>query len=187
MPDLTVSWDNLDDAFGDLEKECTDIVRGLLVQTWTHILARTPQYYGGFAASWTWTYSPSNFKDRSNLLPHGDRPSRTLEAIFANPLDLRRKGDGYAVTIANNASRGKDAEFKLGRMVYFTNGVDHGEGPYSVTVEEYPDYRLRPVNRPGRPVARTLDQVQSLYGNDIRRTTAERFKSLRLGGAADNS
>lgn len=185
MPDAALSisaqWNNLDEAFADLEQECTDVVRGLTVFLWNSILTKTPQYFGGMAASWTYTYSASNAKDRSNSVK---REAGWREGSMFGPPDLKYRGHPVAIAIANAASAGKDSEFKLGRTVYLTNGVNHGEGPYSVTVENYDAGSLRLYNRPGRPVSRSLDAIQSKFGDDISKRYAQQLRAMKIGGGS---
>lgn len=172
---VTLEWDNLDQAFEQFEaEEITPIVRGLAVFLWDSILRKTPQYFGGMAASWTWTYSPSNFKDRSQRVTQ--REPADLQILF--------RGHPAAIAIANAASAGRDAEFKLGRTIYFTNGVNHGEGYYAGVVESWDSDKLRTFNRPGKPLSRSLDMIQSRFGTDISRGMAVKFKDMKIGGAS---
>ena len=120
---LKVKWKDLDKAFDEFEAEVTDITRGLTVLLWNSILVKTPQYFGGMAASWTYTYNAGNKQDRSDTI----RPVELAEDSLwvTDAYRIKRRGDTEAIGIANAASAGRDSGFKLGRTVYFTNGVDH--------------------------------------------------------------
>lgn len=179
-------WEGLDEALGELERELTDVTRGMTVHLFYSILARTPQYYGGMAASWSYNYNGRAY-DRSNLIPARAAEARAtlwdqvLPDSKAEPA-VRRRGDGWAINLAESANAGEDSLFRLGRKTYITNGVDHGEGPYSGEVETWKTTPpLRAANLPGQPVARSLDMVLSLYGNGVKAGQAQRLKAWRIG------
>ena len=89
------------------------------------------------------------------------------------------RGHPTAIAIANAASSGKDAQFKLGDTVWFANGVNHGEGDYAGTVESG-EVKLRGVNLPGEPVKRTFDFIGVYYEN-ISPNKAYTLKATHLG------
>lgn len=172
-------WTNLDAAFAELEAECTDIIRGLTVRVWNGILVKTPQYYGRMAASWTYCLNNEVFYDRSDEV---DPQSNQLDANnFRSPFDFQplRKGHPDAIAVANAANKGRDRAFRLGNTVYLTNGVDHGEGPYSQAVEDG-EVVLRSVNLPGAPASRTLDWAGTYY-KSVSRAKAQSLKTLSIG------
>ncbi len=177
MPDinLPVRWSadgSFDKAFDELEKELEDVVRGLTVEVWNSILYRTPQFFGRMAASWSYSLDYPAFWDRSNMVAVGDTEE---------PGAVKSRGHLEAIAVARASSAGIDTRFRLGDEVFIANGVDHGEGPYSGAIEAG-DVMLRPINRPGRPVTRTMDFIQSRYGNDsgISANAAIRLKGLKL-------
>lgn len=173
MVDLEVDlqWENLDEAFADLEQECTEIVRGLTIQSWNFVLSETPQWFGRMAASWSYSLDFPVYADRSDQVPSDDGEGGE---------DILRKGHPAAISIANAASVLPMTSFALGDAVWFANGVDHGEGPYASIAED--GYKLRPVNRPGQMVRRALDRVQARFGDDISPAQASILKSIKAGG-----
>jgi len=184
--DVNFGWEpgSLEAAFAVLERECTNIIRGLTVQVWDSILLRTPQYAGGMVASWTYSLNAPQFYDRSDFVD-----SRALAMGNVNTfrsVNPRSRGDLAAISIADGINVGREQAFRLGDMVYISNGVDHGEGPYAYDVESGA-VRLRAANLPGRPVSLTLDRIGARYGQDISPYTAARLKSLRIGGISAES
>lgn len=186
--DLDCEWERgtLDAAFAELERECGAVVRGLTVSLWNSVLKKTPQFAGGMAASWSYSIGAPQFYDRSNMidvdsLAAGQDKNGRWSVV--NPL---RQGHMDAINIANDDNVGSESPFKLGDTVYLANGVDHGEGPYSFDVESGV-VRLRSVNLPGAPLARSLDLITNRYGQDISPRVAERLKALRIGGSSASS
>lgn len=179
--DFKWEGDSLDRAFAELEKECEQIVRGLTVELWRGVLSKTPQMFGRMAASWTYSLNEPHYVDRSRQVPdpEGQKQSALAYSNFGEFKGLWR-GHPVAIAIANAANAGKDAAFRLGDTVWFANGVDHGEGPYSEAVESG-EIRLRKLNRPGQPVARTLDRAHSMYSEGVSAHGGARLKLLRLG------
>lgn len=175
---VDLSWDNLDQAFSELEKDCTEVVRGITVELWNSILIKTPQYFGGMAASWNYTYNKADVANRTSMIPA--RVAMESDSWFSH--SPTRRGDPFAIGIANAASAGKDASFKLGKMVYINNGVFHDEGEYSAIIESYEPTQLRTFNRPGKPVHRSLDMIATRYGQDVSRNAAAYLKNLKIGG-----
>jgi len=184
MVDVEVSWDNLDAAFDAFENECAEVVRGVTVQVWNGVLSKTPQFEGRMAASWSYSVGSPNYVDRSNMVDHDT--SKLAAHRFSDLgsfLGLYR-GHPIAIGVANAANRGADRVFKLGDQVHIANGVDHGEGPYSDDVEAG-RVALRPENRPGEPVRRTLDWIEARYA-DINQNQAMTLRSLTIGGLSGN-
>lgn len=186
MLKVTARIDGLDQAFNELAEELAQVARGLSVVIWNSVLEKTPQYAGRMAASWTYSLGTPVFVDRSKTMSTGlgDVPPGyvTINRLTGEEEFIgRRKGDPEAIGIANFASEGADAGFKLGMTIWMANGVDHGEGAYSGDVEGG-GVRLRSVNRPGAPVKRTLDAVTTRYGKGISSFDAEYLKNLRIGG-----
>lgn len=176
MLEVTAEWENLDEAFAELEAECTAVTRGLTVYLWRGILSRTPQFDGRMVASWSYSLGQPNYADRS---------SEATIRKEAGPTQPFRRGDRPSIDIANRYSSGADLPFRLGDQVFIANGVDHGEGPYSVKVEEG-GVRLRPMNLPGAPVRRTLDSVSTNFGLDVSQAYAASLKQLKIGQHSAN-
>ena len=175
---MTNQWRDLGKAFAELEAELGDVARGLTVQVFNGILSKTPQYLGRMAASWTYSIGVPEYVDRSDLVepPAVKGPSGFID--YGEFSGLWR-GHPFAISIAGSANAGKDAAFRLGDKVYISNGVDHGEGPYSQAVEDG-DVILRAVNRPGAPVSRTIDRI-GVTSQNISPLRARTLKSLRIG------
>ena len=177
--DLEIDWVDINEALDELEAELTDVCRGLSVRVWNSVLSKTPQFMGRMAASWNYTIGTPEYVDRSGLV---DPLSEKLPSHRFNDLGEFRglyRGHPFAIEIANNACAGRDQQFKLGDTVWITNGVDHGEGPYSGEIEEG-NVNLRPENRPGMPVARTEDMVDARYA-EISQAQAETLRHLTIG------
>lgn len=171
MIEITAEWDNLDTAFAELEKECEEVVRGLTISMWKSILRYTPQYEGRMAASWTYSIGAPVYADRSEMVGAG--PDRGFRSFIPY-----QKGSRPAIEVANQMGT-PSQPMRLGDVVYISNGVNHGEGPYSQDIEDG-NINLRAVNRPGQPVARTLALVQGRYGADISRAAAGQLKRMRF-------
>lgn len=178
-----MSWTGLDDEFAKLEAECTDIIRGLTVRVFNSVLSRTPQFLGRMAASWEYSIGAPSFVDRSDLV----FSKELMEKGYYKDSWKLKKGNPAAIYIANAANAGRDKAFKLGDIVYFANGVNHGEGPYAGAVEDG-SVRLRSVNLPDAPASRALDWANDFY-SDITPNKAETLKSLTIGvaDASDDS
>jgi len=169
---ITLEWENLDQAFDELEEECRKVVRGITLQAWQFVLRETPQFYGRMAASWSYSLGVPAYTDRSAMI----EPNIP---VGAEPPLPRRKGHQEAIDIANQYNAGPVQYFQLGDVVFFANGVDHGEGPYSASVED--GYGLRAENRPGQMVRRALDQIGLRYADDISRRRANELMNLKMG------
>lgn len=185
MLELTLDTSDLDRAFDELSDELGQVARGMSVELWNMVLARTPQFAGRMAASWTYSLNAPVFVDRSGAIAMelDQMPSHlvgtdpyTGDEVFGG----RKRGDPEAIALANFASYGAEVEFKLGMTIWMANGVDHGEGAYSDAVETG-KVRLRSVNRPGAPMQRSVDTINSRYGIDVSPGVAARLKSLRIG------
>jgi hypothetical protein len=156
----------------------TNVVRGLTVRTFNGILSKTPQYLGRMAASWTYSIGAPQYIDRSSQVQPPAVKDISGFIDYGEFTGLWR-GHPLAIALANAASANRDSSFKLGDTVYISNGVNHGEGPYSQDIEDG-NITLRSVNRPGAPVARTLDSIGAMYGN-VSPARAATLKSLRIG------
>lgn len=178
------AWVGLDQAFAELEAELTDVARGLTVRVFNGILSKTPQYLGRMAASWTYSIGAPEFVDRSTLVGNHIEKSPSGFIDYGAFTGFAR-GNPIAIGIANTANVGRDKAFKLGDVVYLSNGVNHGEGPYSQDIESG-NIILRAVNQPGAPVARTLDWAGVFYA-DISPNKARTLKSLSIGKADASS
>ena len=180
-------WSGLDAAFAELEAELTDVVRGMTVKIFNGFLSKTPQFMGRMTASWTYSLNVPEYVDRSSLVdPEAEKLASHRFTNLGTFKGLYR-GHPLAIEIANAANVGKDNGFKLGQTVYLSNGVDHGEGPYAQDIEDG-NIILRAENRPGAPVARTLDWASVAY-KDVTPTAARALKNLRIGsnGSRDDS
>ena len=169
--EVKTQWQGLDEAFAALEAECTDIVRGLTVSAWRAVLRATPQYSGDMAASWNYCLNTPTFTNRAGQ----------AERVWVDEMSFipYRRGDSPAIAIANSSNAGRDAAFKLGDRVIFTNGSDHGQGDYAQQAWDG-TLPLRTVNLMGRPLGRTLDEIESRYGTGISRAAAGQIKNLRI-------
>lgn len=173
---VSLRWRDLDRAFALIEQELSDVARGMSVEIWNGVLAKTPQYFGRMAASWTYSIGSPQFYDRS------------IEAAAVNMVPLQQfgppkglwRGHPDAVAIANSHSRGADKAFRLGDTVFISNGVNHGEGAYSQAIEDGLVY-LRHLNRPGRPAQRTLDSAAVRYAKGTTRQRAHVLKQMSIG------
>jgi hypothetical protein len=172
MLELENTWEGLDAAFLELEAECASVIRGLTVEAWGRVLNTTPQFYGRAVASWSYSLGSPVFVDRSDDVWFG-QDWRTED-------NRKSRGSTAAIGIANSFNLGKDHAFKLGDTVWFANGVDHGEGPYSQALEDA-TISLRSVNRPGHMVKRAIDYIQAKYGEDVKPSSAARLKGLTIG------
>lgn len=173
------NWRGLDAAFAELEAELTNVARGLTVRTFNSILSRTPQYLGRMAASWTYSIGHPEYVNRSDrvdpeaekLASHRYRDLGSFKGLY--------RGHPLAIAVANVANAGRDSAFRLGDVVYISNGVNHGEGAYSQDIEDG-NITLRAENRPGAPVSRTLDFIGTFY-RDTSPIKARALKSLHIG------
>ena len=167
---VTAEWDNLDAAFAELEAECADVVRGMSVDIFNTILDWSPQYFGRYVSSWTYSIGAPVFRtdDTYNYVEE--------DQGFA---EIRRKGDSEPIATAKAFNRGRDKAFKLGDTIYIANGADHGEGPYAAGIEDG-SIRLRPVNLPGAPATRALDRAGAWYANDVNKTHAAKLKAMSI-------
>lgn len=179
-------WDHLGDlvrALDELEDECERIIRGLTVSIWNGILLKTPQFLGRTAASWTYSLDAPVFVDRSDVM-EGELAPASERYDPADPgsdeyVMARYRGHRTAITYANMQSLGVPDKFKLGQTVFISNGAREGEEKHVTGIEGGWTY-LRAVNRPGRPMKRTLDAVQARYGEDISPQQAVTLKFTRI-------
>ena len=171
---VEVDWIDLDGAFAALEVELTQVARGLSVRAWDSLLSKTPQSFGRMTASWNYSLNQPDFTDRSH-----EAWSANRGAADQGPTRGLYRGHPVAIAIANANNIGKDARFVLGDTVYFSNGVNHGEGPYSQAIEDG-SVQLRPINQPGRPAARTFDWLSQAYAN-VSAVQAKTLAAKKLG------
>lgn len=174
MLEVSIRWENLDEAFAELEAELTLTVRGMSVVLWNSILQKTPQFFGRLVASWTYSLNVPETVDRSSATWNGQYV----------PVDEHQSGASWAgnlpaIIAANSFNLGKDTAFKLGDVIYFSNGADHGEGAYADLAEKGL-IRLRAVNQPGEMVARTMDWASVHYSN-ISSDQSRRLSTKVLG------
>lgn len=174
--EVELDWDNFDEAFDSLEAEITNIVRGITVEVWNLILVRTPQFEGRMVASYTYSLNKPVFIDRSMEISPVDEEGNAA----ADHRRTFRAGSTTAINLANLESLGADGKFRLGDTVFISNGVDHGEGPYSQAIEDG-DIVLRSVNRPGRPARRALDWIAARYGVEVAPSRVTYLKNLSIG------
>ncbi len=176
-----MDWENLDEAFRELEATCEDVIRGMSIELWNGILSKTPQFHGRMAASWSYSLNTPEFYDRSGQV---DAESLKLPSgrytEFGTFKGLYR-GHPAAIAVANKGSAGRDRGFKLGDVIWIANGVDHGEGPYSQAIEDGEVF-LRAENRPGAPLRRSVDTLVARYAEDVSPRRAYTLSNLVLGG-----
>lgn len=167
-----LEWSNLDEALAGVEKELTDVARGISCELWNTVLDRTPQFYGHLVASWRYTLNTPTFVASdymgSDRLDNAGGPD--VEPVF--------RGHPRAIQVAVDASRGVDKRFRLGDTIWMANGADHGEGSYSARVESYEPEQLRERNRPGHAVQVSLSLVTLKLTNN---TPAAAWKSVQMG------
>lgn len=190
MLEVEVEWEGLDAAFEELEKQCAETVRGIAVEAWHRMLNQTPQFLGRMTASWSFCLGTPQFYDRSFAVdwnPGESAPRRKMfgggQFDYEEDLGAKYKGHPVAIELANSFNQGKELPFQLGMDIYFTNGVDHGEGPYAAAVEDG-SIRLRHVNQPGAPARRALDAVAAKYHIGVSEARGEVLRGLRIDGAA---
>lgn len=178
---LITEWENLDEAFEQLELECAEVVRGMSIEAWQFVLNQTPQYYGRLAASWTYSVGQPRFVDRSAAaMLNTEMPADFItDPDEGDVFSGRRKGDEAAIGIANFASAGNEMSFTLGATIFFSNGANHGEGPYAADVESG-SIRLRAVNQPGKMASRALDMLAARYGNQVSAGKAGTLRLMRI-------
>lgn len=170
MFEVTTEWDGLDEAFAMLEGECTGVVRGIAIEAWDRVLAQTPQLLGRLVASWTFSLNVPITVDRSFA----------VDVNIDAPL---QKGDPEAIDTANFYNRNAADGFQLGMDIFFSNGADHGEGPYASEVERGGAW-LRSENQPGRMAQRAFDTMAARYGQNVSAQRAAVLKTFRIGGAS---
>ena len=175
---LTLSWDNLDEAFASLEREVEDVVRGISVEVFHQITLRTPQYLGRMVASYTYSLNTPIAVDRSFLFGTYDSTGEFVSHPWVQP---QSKGSVRAIALAGQYNQGRELKFKLGDTVYITNGVDHGEGGYSGAVESGA-VKLRAVNRPGNAVHRAMVAIGAKYGKKVSHNAALKLRALQITG-----
>ena len=179
--ELKTSWDvdSFEKAFDELEAELEAAARGITVLAWDSILARTPQYTGAMAASWTYSIGNPIEIDRSHAINEEEIGAREINGrwVTSSP---KGKGDFEAIEVSNVFNIGNDSAFRLGDVVYIANGVDGDDGPYSAGVEDG-SIQLRAVNLPGAPIARTLDMIEARFATDMSDADARQLKQLRIG------
>jgi len=174
---LEFEWNNLDAAIAALIKEEVEpIVKGLAATAWMKILRYTPQKYGRLAASWSYSLGEPLYVDRSQTVPSSDdKDDHSLPIFWA--------GHKTAVNIANSFAVGRDSAFKLGDTIWFANGADHGDGPYSSFIENVDQSWLRLYNRPGHAVVRSMEFMETRFGEDVSASAAARLKQTKIGGS----
>lgn len=188
MPDLEIEleWEGLDEAFAELEQDCTDIVRGMTVWAWNNILQQTPQWSGALVVSWSYSLNAPHYVDRSEDLPPAEGGNEGFDEdgqFFINDFMGHHKGYSPNIAFANTFNAGNDLRFKLGDTVYISNGRE-SEDDYAEAIEgqDYGVVRLRSVNMPGRMAGRTLDRMHSMWdANGVSNIAAQNLKLLRVG------
>lgn len=167
---MAKNWIDLDKAFAELEAECAEIVRGITVEIFRHTLEMSPQYFGRYVSSWTYRVGKPEL---------WTNPEFDFVLEDAGGERIRRKGDTEAINAAKQHNAGREMEFKLGATVFISNGVDHGEGPYADLIEQEPDW-LRDVNKPGRPLGRSIDRAGLWYAHTVNPKRAPALRALRI-------
>lgn len=190
LPDMSKSqWVDFDKAMAELEGELEGVIRGISVHAFNSLLSKTPQFYGRMTASWDYQIGSSpSFYDRSEEVMTRFQADRE---DFDSPDQFSGfwRGHPAAIAIANNHSRGREAGFKLGNTIWITNGVDHGEGPYSDAIEQG-EVRLRAENYPdpSSPVKRTVEQMVKNFSGAARSNNVTfvewrwRLMNAKIGG-----
>jgi len=168
---LDAKWENLDEAFAELEKECTEVVRGITVEIFLHTLQMSPQYFGRYASSWTYKVGSPELG--------WTNPEFVYYEEDQGYAPVYRKGDYPALASAIKHNAGRDSVFKLGDTVFISNSVDHGQGPYAAAIEDG-TINLRAVNQPGRPLGRAIDRAGTWFAHDVNPKHAASLKAMRI-------
>lgn len=177
MLEMRFDSGSLEKALQELaEKELAPVVKGLAQEVWSSILVKTPQMFGRLTASWSYSVNTPIVVDRSSMIISNEEADKAREE--QGPFKYR--GHPAAIRIAYSMNQGNASSFKLGDTIYFANGADHGEGPYSQAIEEADPQWLRRFNRPGAMVRRTAQAVQAKYENGFSEDQAERLKRYQL-------
>lgn len=167
---MASNWIGLDEAFAELEQECTEIVRGITVEIFNHTLHMSPQYFGRYVSSWTYKVGSPDF---------WTNPEFNYFIEDTGGIPIGRKGDPEAIFSAVLHNAGREREFKLGDTVYISNGVDHGEGPYAEAIEDG-TISLRDVNQPGRPLGRSIDRAGVWYATSVNPARVPALRAMRI-------
>lgn len=182
MLDFQVGWRGLDDAFDELEAALGNVARGITVSAWKSILHRTPQWSGSLAASWTYSIGVPQIVDRSHLVTH-PTPQEDHDEVdgWINWEGVQHAGAAPAIQVARDASLGADTGFKLGDVVYISNGAYSSHlGMYAQAVEDE-EIPLRGVNMPGRPAYLTLRALDIKYSRGVSKAAAGQLRNLKIG------
>jgi hypothetical protein len=167
---MAKNWTGLDQAFAELEAEVTEIVRGITVEIFNHTLHMSPQRFGKYVSSWT--YDVGAPRPWSN--PQFDYITEDKGEVA-----LKRKGDREAIDAAVAHNAGHEMQYKLGDVVYISNGVVGDDGNYAALIEEEPEW-LRDVNKPGRPLGRSIDRAGVWYAHTVNPKRAPALRALRI-------
>ncbi len=160
------AWENLDAAFAELEAECTNVIRGMTVDIFKTAVTWSPQSKGVFVSSWQYSLN---------------RPVFWSNPEFANtPPETYMRGNREAIDAAFQANAGDDAPFKLGDIVYISNGAEGLDGEYGVLIEDG-TMRLRYENRGGsRPLGRAIDRAGTWYAHTVNPKHAAQLKAIKI-------
>lgn len=160
------TWENLDEAFAELEAECANVIRGMTVEIFHYVLQQSPQSRGRYVSSWQYSLN---------------RPVFWTNPEFADNLpETYMKGNQPAIESALQANAGDDTPYKLGDTVYISNGAEGLEGEYGYLIEDGL-INLRAENRGGiRPLGRAIDRAASWFANDVRPAHAAKLKATRI-------
>lgn len=185
MLEVELAWEpDFEAAFAELEKECADIVRGISVEAFKRVLYQTPQFFGRAVSSWSYSLNAPVFVDRSHMVDEAaiesDTANFTIRETKLGPVRAfygLSKGHMVGVNNALEMNKGNEQGYQLGMTIFFSNGVDHEEGPYAAGLEDG-SIRLRPINQPGAMASRAFDAMQAKYGHHSG-VSAERAKVLK--------
>jgi hypothetical protein len=185
MLELELEWEGLEEAFSELEQDCTDIVRGMTVWAWNTVLQQTPQWSGAMAVSWSYSLNSPHYEDRTHEAVNDtvEVDGKEMPLHQGREYSLLHKGYMPNIEVANAHSAGNDLPFRLGDTVYISNGVQ-SEDDYAQAIEDknYSVVNLRSANRPGAMMGRTLDRMQSMWNaNGVTPNAAQNLKLLKIG------
>ena len=190
----------VDEEFARLERELTEVIRGITVAIFQHTLILSPQFYGRFVESWTYGVGNSPFLYNAYLAvpPMNEQGHRAY--------GMAKAGDMYAIAKAQEGSAGHDELFQLGDTVWIANAASHveaGRGAANAQGRQHKDGKgdiidiadaiendaafistLRPENviegAAGRPLGRAVDAMEITLRDDMNKDTLEYFMTLRL-------
>lgn len=171
ITNITLVDTQLELWLAEIEKQATEVVKGLAIESFRTLLMTSAQFTGDFAANWN--VSVGNIDTFFKPLEH----SRLSKKYFANgnsPVFIM--GSGPAINEATRRNTGKLDIFRLGDSIFISNSSAHDE-PYANLIEDGV-VNFRPGNQ-GMPVATTMASMRSRYG-EITQADSRRLARKKL-------